>query len=89
MALVGNNLYVANTDAVVRFPYKEGQTKIDAARASRSPTFPAGPLNHHWTKGLIANRDGTKLYASVGSNSNVAENGMEKEDAAPPSLRST
>ena len=79
MALVGDNLYVANTDAVVRFPYKEGQTKIDQPGV-KVADLPAGPLNHHWTKGLIANRDGTKLYASVGSNSNVAENGIEKED---------
>jgi glucose/arabinose dehydrogenase len=79
MALVGDNLYVANTDAVVRFLYKEGQTKIDQSGV-KVADLPAGPLNHHWTKGLIANRDGTKLYASVGSNSNVAENGIEKED---------
>ena len=71
--------YVANTDAVVRFPYSEGQTKIDQAGV-KVADLPAGPLNHHWTKGLIANRDGTKLYASVGSNSNVAENGIEKEE---------
>ena len=79
MALVGNNLYVANTDAVVRFPYSEGQTKIEQAGV-KVADLPAGPLNHHWTKGLLANRDGTKLYTSVGSNSNVAENGIEKEE---------
>jgi glucose/arabinose dehydrogenase len=79
MALVGDIFYVANTDAVVRFPYSEGQTKIEQAGV-KVAELPAGPLNHHWTKGLIANRDGTKLYASIGSNSNVAENGIEKEE---------
>ncbi|MDZ4791229.1 MAG: sorbosone dehydrogenase family protein [Hyphomicrobiales bacterium] len=79
MALVGDNLYVANTDAVVRFPYKEGQTQITQAPVKLSD-LPGGTLNHHWTKSLIASRDGTKLYAGVGSNSNVGENGMDKED---------
>lgn len=79
MALVGENLYVANTDAVVRFPYKEGQTQITQAPVKVSD-LPGGTLNHHWTKSLIASRDGTKLYAGVGSNSNVGENGMDKED---------
>ena len=79
MALVGSSLYVANTDAVVRFDYAPG-----ALRAQGSPQpvtdLPGGPLNHHWTKNIIANRDGTRLYATVGSNSNVAENGMDKEE---------
>ena len=79
MALVGERLYVANTDAIVSFPYQSGQIKVDA-----SPTvvtdLPAGPRNHHWTKNLIANADGTKLYVTVGSNSNVAENGMAVEE---------
>jgi glucose/arabinose dehydrogenase len=79
MALIGDDLYVANTDAVVRFPYKEGDTTIGQPGA-KVADLPGGPLNHHWTKGLVANRDGTKLYVSVGSNSNVAENGMEKEE---------
>jgi glucose/arabinose dehydrogenase len=78
MALVGDQLYVANTDAVVRFPYKEGDTKITAA-AVKLADLPGGPLNHHWTKDLIASKDGARLYATVGSNSNVAENGMEAE----------
>ena len=78
MALVGNDFYVANTDAVMRFPYTEGQTQIDQP-GTKVADLPGGPLNHHWTKGLTANRDGTLLYASVGSNSNVAENGIEKE----------
>lgn len=79
MVLVGNDLYVANTDAVVRFPYMEGATRLATPGTSVAP-LPAGPLNHHWTKGLTASPDGTKLYASVGSNSNVGENGLEKEE---------
>ena len=79
MALVGHVLYVANTDAVVRFPYTEGATTITAAPV-KVVDLPGGTLNHHWTKNIIASRDGTKLYAAVGSNSNVAENGIEKED---------
>jgi glucose/arabinose dehydrogenase len=79
MALVGNTLYIANTDAVVRVPYRTGDTKI-AATPERVADLPGGLLNHHWTKSLIANPSGTKLYVGVGSNSNVAENGMEAED---------
>jgi glucose/arabinose dehydrogenase len=79
MALVGNALYVANTDAVVRFPYTDGATTIAAAPV-KVVDLPAGSLNHHWTKNIIASRDGTKLYAAVGSNSNVADNGIEKEE---------
>jgi glucose/arabinose dehydrogenase len=79
MALVGNTLYVANTDALVRFPYARGQTQITAAPTTVA-ALPAGPLNHHWTKNVIASPDGSKLYVSVGSNSNVAEHGMEKEE---------
>jgi len=78
MALVGDTLYVANADGIVRFPYKEGATEITAAPQKVAP-LPGGPLNHHWTKNIIASRDGSKLYATVGSNSNVAENGMENE----------
>ena len=78
MALVGNELYVANTDAIVRFPYKEGDTKISTP-AVKLIDLPSKPFNHHWTKDLVASRDGTKLYVTVGSNSNVAENGMEAE----------
>jgi glucose/arabinose dehydrogenase len=78
MILVGNVLYVANADALVRFPYSEGQTQI-SANATKVVDFPPGPLNHHWTKSLIASADGSKLYVGVGSNSNVAENGIEKE----------
>ena len=78
MALVGHDLYVANTDAVVRFPYTEGETQIDAPGV-KVADLPAGPINHHWTKNIIASRDGSHLYVTVGSNSNVGENGMDKE----------
>ena len=78
MALVGNDLYVANSDAIVRFPYVAGATRITST-GTRVVELPAGPINHHWTKNLIASADGSKLYATVGSNSNVAENGMEIE----------
>jgi glucose/arabinose dehydrogenase len=77
MALVGNALYVANADALERFPYREGQLTITAP-ATRIVDLPAG-INHHWTKSLLASADGTKLYVGVGSNSNVAEKGMEIE----------
>jgi glucose/arabinose dehydrogenase len=79
MALVGNNLYVANTDAVVRFPYVDGKTEITEA-AIKVADLPAGPLNHHWTKNLIPSQDGARLYVTVGSNSNVGENGLDKEE---------
>ena len=78
MALVGATLYVANTDGVVSFPYKTGDTAIGVAPAMVAP-LPGGPLNHHWTKNIIASKDGARLYATVGSNSNAAENGMDKE----------
>ena len=79
MALVGNALYVANTDALVRFPYTDGQTRINAP-PQKVVDLPAGPINYHWTKNVIANADGSKLYVTVGSNSNVGERGMEKEE---------
>ncbi len=78
MALVGEQLYVANSDAIVRYPYRAGATRIDAP-AEKVIDLPGGPLNHHWTKNIIASRDGSKLYATVGSNSNVAENGLAAE----------
>jgi len=80
MALVGDTFYVANTDAVMAYPYKAGQTQLDAASGKKLTDLPAGTRNHHWTKSLIASPDGSKLYATVGSNSNVAENGMEAEE---------
>lgn len=78
MALVGDNLYVADTDAVLRFPYKAGATSIKEP-GQKLVDLPAGPLNHHWTKNVIASPDGRKLYVTVGSNSNVGENGLDKE----------
>lgn len=79
MALVGSDFYVANADAIVRFPYTEGATSI-AEAGTNLTDLPALPLNHHWTKNIIASPDGTKLYATVGSNSNVGENGMDIEE---------
>ncbi|WP_114969089.1 PQQ-dependent sugar dehydrogenase [Rhodoferax ferrireducens] len=78
MALVGNELFVANSDAVLRFPYTPGDTRISAP-GTVVVALPAGPINHHWTKNLIATPDGSKLYVTVGSNSNVAERGMAEE----------
>jgi glucose/arabinose dehydrogenase len=79
MALVGSDLYVANTDAIVRFRYAEGATRITEPGV-KVADLPAGPINHHWTKNVIASRDGSRLYATVGSNSNVGENGIDKEE---------
>jgi glucose/arabinose dehydrogenase len=78
MDLVGDTLYVASTDAVLRFPYREGETRISAA-GEKVVDLPAGARNHHWTKNLIASKDGSKLYVTVGSNSNAAEHGMAEE----------
>jgi len=78
MALVGNDFYVANTDAVMRFAYETGANMI-SAQGTRLVDLPAGEINHHWTKNLIASADGDKLYVTTGSNSNVAENGMAVE----------
>lgn len=77
MALVGDRLYVANADAVVAVPYQTGQTRITATPVKVSD-LPAG-RNHHWTKSLVASPDGSRLYVGVGSNSNVAENGLDEE----------
>ncbi len=79
MTLVGNDLYVADTDTLLRFHYENGDTQIKSP-AIKVIDLPGGPLNHHWTKNVIASKDGSKLYISVGSNSNVAENGMDKEE---------
>ncbi|MEO7338339.1 MAG: sorbosone dehydrogenase family protein [Caldimonas sp.] len=79
MALIGNDLYVADTDAVVRIPYTPGALRIDAA-PQKVTDLPAGTINHHWTKSLIASPDGKWLYATVGSNSNVGENGIAAEE---------
>lgn len=79
MALVGNDFYVANTDAVLRFPYREGQTRISAS-GEKIVDLPAGPINQHWTKSLVAHSETGRLYVGVGSNSNVGENGLESEE---------
>jgi glucose/arabinose dehydrogenase len=79
MALVGGRFYVANTDAIVGFPYEEGQSSI-SAQGTRLTELPAGSRNYHWTKNIVPSVDGAKLYAAVGSNSNVAEHGMEEEE---------
>jgi glucose/arabinose dehydrogenase len=79
MALVGSDLYVATTDAVLRFKYETGKTRIESAPV-KVMDLPAGPINHHWTKNIIASADGSKLYVTVGSNSNAGERGMEAEE---------
>jgi glucose/arabinose dehydrogenase len=79
MVLVGADFYVANTDAVVRFAYAEGATRLTAP-GSQVVALPAGHINHHWTKGLVASADGSRLYVSVGSNSNVGERGLANEE---------
>ncbi|MDB5971019.1 MAG: L-sorbosone dehydrogenase [Hydrocarboniphaga sp.] len=79
MAVVGSELFVADTDAVLRFPYVPGAAQISGA-GTKLVDLPSGLINHHWTKNLIAGADGSKLYVTVGSNSNVAENGMAAEN---------
>ncbi|GAB3683298.1 PQQ-dependent sugar dehydrogenase [Salinisphaera aquimarina] len=78
MALVDGTFYVANTDGIVEYDYRQGADTISAAGRSLV-SLPAGPINHHWTKNIIASPDGRTLYATVGSNSNVAENGFAAE----------
>ena len=79
MALVGNKFYVADSDAVVSFRYVEGATRAEGPPA-KLVDLPAGPINHHWTKNLLASQDGSRLYATVGSNSNAGENGLGAEE---------
>ena len=79
IALVGNHLYVANTDAVLRFPYATGDMYIDAP-GEKLVDLPAGSINSHWTRNLLASADGSKLYVTIGSNSNVGEHGMQIEE---------
>ncbi|WGK92241.1 PQQ-dependent sugar dehydrogenase [Pseudomonas migulae] len=79
MTLVGNDLYVADTDRLLRFHYQDGATTIKSPPI-KVVDLPGGTLNHHWTKNVIASKDGSKLYVTVGSNSNVAENGMDQEE---------
>jgi glucose/arabinose dehydrogenase len=78
MTLVDHALYVANTDALMRFAYSDGATQITQPGV-KIIDLPAGPINHHWTKNVIASRDGKHLYVTVGSNSNAGDNGMENE----------
>jgi glucose/arabinose dehydrogenase len=78
MALVGNTFYVADSDAVLTFPYHSGDTELRSA-PSQLTALPAGTINHHWTKSLLASPDGLHLYVGVGSNSNAAENGLDVE----------
>ncbi len=79
MTLVGNDLYVADTDRLLRFHYEPGATEIKN-QPIKVVDLPGGPLNHHWTKNVIASKDGSKLYVTVGSNSNVGENGLDQEE---------
>lgn len=79
MADANGKIYIANTDAVVAVDYSTGLTRIGVSPVKLTD-LPAGTRNHHWTKSLIASKDGSKLYATVGSNSNIAENGMEEEE---------
>ncbi|PWK40751.1 MULTISPECIES: PQQ-dependent sugar dehydrogenase [unclassified Pseudomonas] len=79
MTLVGNDLYVADTDRLLRFHYKNGDTAIKSP-PTKVVDLPGGTLNHHWTKNVIASKDGRKLYVTVGSNSNVGENGLDQEE---------
>lgn len=78
MALIGNDFYVANSDAVVKFNYVEGADRLTQS-AIKIIDLPAGAINYHWTKNLLASRDGTKLYVTIGSNSNIGENGLDAE----------
>jgi glucose/arabinose dehydrogenase len=81
MTLIGNDLYVANTDAVMRFHYEMGDIKIDTKKypPEKIVDLPEGEINGHWTKNIIASLDGTKLYVTVGSNSNIGEHGLDQE----------
>ena len=78
VAVLGNQLYVANTDAIVRYPFTPGQTQITAP-PQKVVDLPGGLIDHHWTKSLTASPDGSKLYVGVGSNSNIQERGPEAE----------
>lgn len=78
MLVIGDWLYVANTDALLRYPYKAGQTKI-TGKVEKIADLPAGKHNRHWTRNIIANSDNSKIYIAVGSGSNIAENGTEHE----------
>lgn len=77
LALIGNDLYVANQDALVRFDYQQGQTRASGA-PEKIIDLPSA-INHHWTKALTASADGQHLYVAIGSNSNITERGMDAE----------
>jgi len=79
MALVGDDLFIANADAIVKLAYRQGQVSATSAAVTVTD-LPGGPINHHWTKNILPSPDGRKLYATVGSNSNVAENGLTAEE---------
>ncbi|KAK0358606.1 hypothetical protein LTR94_034729, partial [Friedmanniomyces endolithicus] len=76
MALLDGQLYIANTDALVRVPYTEGATKI-TAKPELVVKLPGG--GNHWARNLLLSADGSKLYVTVGSSSNIAENGIDQE----------
>ena len=78
VALVGTDLYVANTDSIMRYTYHPGDTTIAGPGTALTP-LPGGPIDHHWTKSLVASKDGSLLYVGVGSNSNITENGIQAE----------
>ena len=78
MLIINNYFYVANTDALWRYPYKAGDTMM-VSKGEKIVSLPKGGYNNHWTRNLLANKDKTKIYISVGSGSNAAENGMEDE----------
>jgi glucose/arabinose dehydrogenase len=78
MALVGNDLYIANTDSLLKFDYRRDATTLSQP-GTRVASLPAGDINYHWTKNVIASRDGAHLFVTVGSNSNVGEQGLDQE----------
>ncbi len=79
MLVIGNNFYVANTDGLYKYPYKEGQTELNDKEGKKILELPAGGYNNHWTRNIITNEAQDKIYISVGSASNVAEHGMDEE----------
>ncbi|MEQ8847356.1 sorbosone dehydrogenase family protein [Botrimarina sp.] len=79
MTILDGHFYVGNVDAVVRWPYREGMTRLEG-KGEQVAELPAGGYNHHWTRNLLATRDGERLLVTVGSSSNVGEHGMDKEE---------
>ncbi|WP_178987848.1 PQQ-dependent sugar dehydrogenase [Winogradskyella schleiferi] len=79
MLIIGNHFYVANTDGLYKYPYKVGQTSLNASEGEKIVDLPAGGYNHHWTRNIITNDAEDRIYISVGSASNVGEYGMEEE----------